>query len=102
MQNVLAGYQCGSVYKPIFLETQAAAALAIYLRAKVTPPSSLLNGTTKDTGATPNVDVPSVLLTPVWVTAKNMASTVIADKFVDKAQLCAGAFAASCSSAGIS
>src|SRR5256885_6118675 len=27
MQNVLAGYQCGSVYKPIFLETQAAAAL---------------------------------------------------------------------------
>jgi D-xylose transport system substrate-binding protein len=102
MQNVLAGYQCGSVYKPIFLETQAAAALAIYLRAKVTPPSSLLNGTTKDTGATPNVDVPSALLTPVWVTAKNMASTVIADKFVDKAQLCAGAFAASCSSAGIS
>jgi D-xylose transport system substrate-binding protein len=38
----------------------------------------------------------------VWVTAKNMASTVIADKFVDKALLCAGAFAATCSSAGIS
>jgi D-xylose transport system substrate-binding protein len=102
MQNVLAGYQCGSVYKPIFLETQAAAALAIYLRAGQTPPAELLNGTTKDTGATPNVDVPSVLLTPVWVTAKNMASTVIADKFVDKAKLCAGAFAASCTSAGIS
>ena len=102
MQNVLANYQCGSVYKPIFLEAQAAAALAIYLRASQTPPAALLNGTTKDTGATPNVDVPSVLLTPVWVTAKNMASTVIADKFVDKAQLCAGAFAASCSSAGIS
>jgi D-xylose transport system substrate-binding protein len=100
MQNVLAGYQCGSVYKPIFLETQAAAALALYLRAGQTPPAQLLNGTTKDTTA--NVDVPSVLLTPVWVTAKNMASTVIADKFVDKAQLCAGAFAASCSTAGIS
>jgi D-xylose transport system substrate-binding protein len=102
MQNVLAGYQCGSVYKPIFLETQAAAALALYLRAGVTPPSGLLNGTTKDTGVTPNADVPSVLLTPVWVTAKNMASTVIADKFVDKAQLCTGTFAAACTSAGIS
>src|SRR2546421_4634886 len=102
MQNVLSGYQCGSVYKPIFLETQAAAALAIELRAGVTPPAELLNGTTKDTGATPNVDVPSVLLTPVWVTTKNMASTVVADKFVDKAQLCAGAYAAMCTSAGIS
>ena len=102
MQNVLAGYQCGSVYKPIFLETQAAAALAIELRAGVTPPAALLNGKTTDTGATPNVDVPSVLLTPVWVTTKNMASTVVADKFVDKAQLCAGAYAAMCTSAGIS
>ena len=27
------GYQCGTVYKPIYLEAQAAAALAIYLRA---------------------------------------------------------------------
>ena len=102
MQNVLSGYQCGSVYKPIFLETQAAAALAIYLRASQTPPAALLNGKTTDTGVTPNVDVPSVLLTPVWVTTKNMASTVVADKFVDQAKLCAGTFAAMCTSAGIS
>jgi D-xylose transport system substrate-binding protein len=102
MQNVLAGYQCGSVYKPIFLETQAAAALAIELRAGVTPPAALVNGKTTDTGVTPNVDVPSVLLTPVWVTTKNMASTVVADKFVDQAKLCAGTFAAMCTSAGIS
>ena len=102
MQNVLAGYQCGSVYKPIFLETQAAAALAIYLRASQTPPAALLNGKTTDTGVTPNVDVPSVLLTPVWVTTANMGSTVVADKFVDKAQLCAGAYATMCTSAGIS
>ncbi len=27
LQNVLAGYQCGTVYKPIYLEAQAAAAL---------------------------------------------------------------------------
>ena len=28
LQNILAGYQCGTVYKPIYLEAQAAAALA--------------------------------------------------------------------------
>jgi D-xylose transport system substrate-binding protein len=102
MQNVLAGWQCGSVYKPIFLETQAAAALAIYLRANVTPPATLLNGKSTDTGVTPNLDVPSVLLAPVWVTTQNMASTVIADNFVKKADLCNGAFAPLCTAAGIS
>ena len=40
LQNILAGYQCGTVYKPIYLEAQAAAALAMYLRAGVTPPSA--------------------------------------------------------------
>ena len=34
LQNVLSGYQCGTVYKPIYLEAQAAAALALYLRAR--------------------------------------------------------------------
>ena len=48
LQNILKGYQCGTVYKPIYLEAQAAAALALYLRAGVTPPDSLVNSTTKD------------------------------------------------------
>ena len=39
LQNILKGYQCGTVYKPIYLEAQAAAALAMYLRAGQTPPS---------------------------------------------------------------
>ena len=101
LQNVLAGYQCGSVYKSISVEAQAAAALALFVRAGVTPSSGLVNGTTKDTGANPNIDVPSVLLTPVWVTTQNMGSTVVADNFVPKSQLCAGSFASLCSSAGI-
>jgi len=37
LQNVISGYQCGTVYKPIYLEAQAAIALAMYLRAGVTP-----------------------------------------------------------------
>ncbi len=31
LANILSGYQCGTVYKPIYLEAQAAAALTLYL-----------------------------------------------------------------------
>jgi len=99
LQNILGGYQCGTVYKPIYKEAQAAAALAMYLRASKTPPSALVNGTTKDSQT--STSVPSVLLTPEWVTAANMASTVIADQFVPAQQLCTGSFTAECKSAGI-
>jgi len=99
LQNILADYQCGTVYKPIYLEAQAAAALALYVRAGQTPPSSLVNGTTEDTQA--KTAVPSVLLNPEWVTTSNMNSTVIADKFVPASQLCKG-YASACSAAGIS
>ncbi|QDC01646.1 sugar ABC transporter substrate-binding protein [Mesorhizobium sp. 8] len=100
LQNVLAGYQCGTVYKPIYLEAQAAAALAIYLRAGETPPEALVNGKTADSQQ--KKDVPSVLLTPVWVSAKNMAGTVVKDKFVDASKLCAGDYSDKCKTAGIS
>ena len=100
LQNILGGYQCGTVYKPIYLEAQAAVALAMYLRADKTPPSALVNGSTEDTQA--KVSVPSVLLTPEWVTTSNMNSTVIADQFVPAQQLCVGSYAAACKTAGIS
>jgi D-xylose transport system substrate-binding protein len=100
LQNILAGYQCGTVYKPIFEEAQAAAAVAMYVRASKTPPNSLVNGSTPDT--TSKVNVPSVLLTPEWVTTSNMASTVIADQFVPAQQLCVSQYAADCTKAGIS
>ena len=100
LQNILAGYQCGTVYKPIYEEAQAAVALALYVRAGETPPSSLLNGTTTD--PTTKTAVPSVLLTPEWVTPANMNSTVIADRFVPASQLCAGSYAKDCTAAGIS
>jgi D-xylose transport system substrate-binding protein len=100
LQNILAGYQCGTVYKPIYLEAQAAAALAMYIRAGVVPPATLVNGSTEDTQS--KVAVKSVLLAPKWVTTTNMNSTVIADKFVPAAQLCAGKYAKPCAAAGIS
>ena len=99
LQNILAGYQCGTAYKPIYLEAQAAAALAIYLRAGATPPAALANGHTTDP-QTKKV-VASVLLTPKWVTPSNMNSTVIADNFVPAKQLCAGSYASDCTANGI-
>lgn len=99
LQNILTGYQCGTVYKPIYLEAQAAAALALYLRAGDTPPSTLVNATTKDT--TLNADVPSVYTTPIWVTTANMKDTVVKDGAVTTAKLCAGDVASACTAAGI-
>ncbi len=100
LQNILTGYQCGTVYKPIYLEAQAAAALAIYVRAGRTPPAALVNGSTQDT--TTKTPVPSVLLSPTWVTTANMNSTVIADKFVPATQLCKGSYASACTAGGVS
>ena len=77
LQNILAGYQCGTVYKPYFLEAQAAAALALYLRAGQTPPSTLVNSTTKD--STIGANVKSVYTPPTWVTVDNMNDTVVKD-----------------------
>ena len=99
LQNILAGYQCGTAYKPIYLEAQAAAALAMYLRAGDKPPAALANGSVTDTQT--KTAVPSVLLTPKWVTPSTMASTVIADNFVSAKQLCAGSYASDCTANSI-
>jgi D-xylose transport system substrate-binding protein len=100
IQNVISGYQCGTVYKPIYLEAQAAVALAMYLRAGLTPPASLVNGTTKDINT--GKEVKSILLTPEWVTPSTVQSTIVRDGFVPASQICSGSFAADCAKYGIS
>jgi D-xylose transport system substrate-binding protein len=100
IQNIISGYQCGTVYKPIYLEAQATAALALYLRAGKTAPAGLVNGATTDTVS--HVQVKSVLLGPEWVTPTNVESTVVKDGFVPASQICAGAYAADCTKYGIS
>ena len=101
LQNILKGYQCGTVYKPIYEEAQAAASLALYLRAGLKPPSTLVNAQTMDT--TLHKQIASVYTVPHWVTTDNMASTVVKDGAVQVNQLCAGAaLKAACTAAGIS
>jgi D-xylose transport system substrate-binding protein len=98
LQNILGGFQCMTVYKPIYVEAQAAAAVALSLRAGKQPPKGLVNGKSNNK----KTNVSSVLLTPVSVTTANMNDTVVKDNFVSASDLCAGAFATACQSAGIS
>jgi D-xylose transport system substrate-binding protein len=100
LQNVLSGYQCGTVYKPVYSEAEAAVALALYLRAGKAAPASLINAQSTDPQT--HNKVPSVLLTPEWVTPANMKDTIVKDKFVPTSQLCSGKYAAPCKAAGIS
>ena len=100
LQNILEGYQCGTVYKPVYKEAQAAVALALFLRAGKKAPASLMNGTTMD--PTNHASVPSVLLTPYWVTPTTMKDTIVRDNFVPTNQLCSGAAKADCTKYGIS
>ena len=101
MANVLQGYQCGSVYKPIYLEAQAAVALATVLRAGATPPTGLVNGTTKPPSGQTGTEEPASLLVPIWVDKSNMAATVIKDNFVKASALCGQVGAAVCTANNI-
>jgi D-xylose transport system substrate-binding protein len=101
MANVLQGFQCGSVYKPIYLEAQAAVALATVLRAGATPPTALVNGTTKPPSGQSGSEEPASLLVPIWVDKSNMAATVIKDNFVKASALCGQVGAAVCTANNI-
>jgi D-xylose transport system substrate-binding protein len=92
MQNVLAGDQTMSVYKPIKAEAQAAADAAIALLTG-TSLDSLTGGLTLNNGTN---DIPFIALTPIGVTKDNIAETVIADGFRTWDEICVGDFAQFC------
>ena len=100
MAWILEGYQCGSVYKAVYKEAQAAVAMGTILLAGGKPPAALLNGKTTDP-ADPSITEPAVLLTPVWVTKANMEQTVVADGFDPATSICTIAGASVCAAAGI-
>ncbi|GAA2545831.1 substrate-binding domain-containing protein [Winogradskya consettensis] len=95
LQNVLAGDQCMTVYKPIKKEADAAADLAIKLYKGEQATAA---GRVKDTES--GAYVPSVLLQPQAIFKKDVGS-VIKDGFVEKKAVCAGRFAAFCAPNGI-
>jgi D-xylose transport system substrate-binding protein len=99
LANILQGWQCGTVYKPIFLEAEAAVLVATYLRAGHEPPIAIINGTVTD--PTSGAAEPAVLLSPYWVNAANMGSMVIKDGLVSATDLCAAVGTSLCTQYGI-
>ncbi|HET9979714.1 MAG TPA: sugar ABC transporter substrate-binding protein [Ktedonobacterales bacterium] len=85
-QNILQGYQAMTVYKAIGKEADATAALVAAL-SKGTDTSSLATTTIK---LADGKTVPAELETPVAVDISNISSTVLADGFVTKADICQG------------
>lgn len=88
VQNVISGWQSGTVYKSIKLEANAAAQVAINL-IKGNPVKT--NGKTNDGKR----NVPSVLLTPVWITKANY-NVLFAEGFLKKGEVCRGAYKKYC------
>ena len=87
-QYILAGWQSGTVYKPVPSEAAAAAAVAI----------NMIKGVPVHTNGTTNNgvrQVPSVLLTPIWVTKHNI-SILFTSGFLKKSQVCVGTYAQYC------
>jgi D-xylose transport system substrate-binding protein len=99
IQRILAGEQYMTVYKAIKTEAEAAATLAYDLANNIAVPSSMTSGKTVNNG---KADIKSVLLTPVAVTKSNIQSTVVADAFWTKADICTAQYADACTKAGIS
>ena len=92
MQQVLAGNQSMSVYKPIKAEAEAAAAAAIAL-LKGESLDELTGGKTLNNGTN---DVPFIALDVIGVTADKIADTVIADGFRTWEEICVGDFEQYC------
>jgi D-xylose transport system substrate-binding protein len=101
MAWILEGYQCGSVYKPVYKEAQDAVAMADILLSGNQVPSALLNGTTVDP-ADSSITEPASLLTATWVNTTNMESTVVKDGFDQASAICAIAGQALCTANNIS
>jgi len=87
IHNILAGDQAMTVYKAIAKE---ASATADVVKAMIAGSglASLTNGVTVKNAN--GVAIPSVLEAPVAVDKTNIATTVIADGFVAKADVCTG------------
>ena len=97
LQSILTGDQCMTVYKPVQDEAEAASALAVSL-VKGEDGSSQAKGKVQDTRL--KKDVPSVLLTPQSIFKANVADP-ITDGYQKAADVCTGAAAAACATAGI-
>lgn len=89
IQNILTGDQAMTVYKAISKEAQATADLVAAI-SKGTDTGTVTQGKTTTVPVSGGAPIPSVLETPVAVDKTNIASTVLADGYVTKSDICTG------------
>jgi D-xylose transport system substrate-binding protein len=92
IQNILAGDQTMTVYKPLREEVYTAAEVAVRLLHDESI-DDLTGGQTIHNGMN---DIPFIALEPIGVTVDNIAETVIADGFRTWAEICVGDFERYC------
>ena len=88
IQNIISGWQTGTVYKYVPDEANAAAAAAVALIKGQTPKTNgfRLNGKAKE---------PTLALPVIWITKSNY-TRLFTDKFLKKSDVCVGSFAQYC------
>ena len=88
LQYILAGWQSGTVYKPVPVEAAAAARVAIdMIKGKPVATNGVTsNGIRK---------VPSVLETPIWITKANY-KLLFNSGFLKRSQVCVGQYKKLC------
>ena len=98
IQRIVAGEQSMTIYKPIPIEANTAAEVAV----KLANGDSV--GTTSDTGIDQSdyKGVKSFIFTPIVVTSDNVADTVVKDKFYTVDEICTSDYADACKAAGVS
>jgi D-xylose transport system substrate-binding protein len=98
IQRIVAGQQAMTIYKPIPIEAETAAEVAV----------ALANGDEVPTTSATGIEqsdyegVTSYIFTPIVVTQDNVADTVIADGFYTVEDICTDEYAKACEAAGIS
>jgi D-xylose transport system substrate-binding protein len=87
-QYIIAGWQTGTVYKPVPKQANAAAAAAIALLRGKKPATT----TTRPNGSRKE---PTVALPVTWITKRNI-NILYTDKFIKKSAVCVGEFKKYC------
>lgn len=98
IQRIIAGEQSMTIYKPIPVEANTAAEVAVALATGKTPAA------TTDTGIAQSTykDVKSYIFTPIAVTKDNVKDTIVKDNFYKVADICTSDYADACKAAGLS
>ena len=98
IQRIVAGEQSMTIYKPIPIEANTAAEVAVALAQGKTPEATTATGVAQSDYE----GVKSYIFTPIAVTKDNVKDTILKDGFYTAAQICTSDFAAACKAAGLS